>query len=273
MRQLALAMICFIGFIVLSGWVAKKSWTCSNRWETVRSPKKRLRLFRCIPFVIWVLTAIAGAAVDDDPTKHRVIIDHRGVPVPLPDRIDRVVTLSDGFIEAVMTVLGVQHTIVGIGSPGLVLAGLEVSHESISSQPVIHISGVNTVTFLNPWFRKLPLVARPGSGINHETLMSLEPDSLIIQLGACALLASDEKTEKNMRILHTLGIPTVVLRGPNTYDEPRLTGLSEQICILGEVFGQSQPAKALVDDLAAQVSFVRHRTQGVDETTKRSALQ
>jgi len=45
-------------------------------------------------------------------------MDMRGVPVEVPAEIARVATISDGFVESVMTRLGVIRTLVAVGSSG-----------------------------------------------------------------------------------------------------------------------------------------------------------
>lgn len=52
-------------------------------------------------------------------SEYRTVIDSRGVEVKVPVNIERVVTVSDGLVEEVMVILGVNDTLVGLGSKGL----------------------------------------------------------------------------------------------------------------------------------------------------------
>ena len=71
----------------------------------------------------WVMSACQSGGPPargsaDSPGTRRVT-DMRGVEVAVPARITRVATISDGFVESVMTRLGVVRTLVAIGSAGL----------------------------------------------------------------------------------------------------------------------------------------------------------
>ena len=46
----------------------------------------------------------------------RVVTDMRGKQVSVPDKLSRVATIDDGFVEGVMTHLGVIDTVTMIGS-------------------------------------------------------------------------------------------------------------------------------------------------------------
>ena len=59
------------------------------------------------------LCLIFGAGSADE---YRTVTDMQGRDVPIPNDIERVVTIDDGLIEGVMTVLGESDKIVGLGS-------------------------------------------------------------------------------------------------------------------------------------------------------------
>jgi len=131
---------------------------------------------------------------------------------------------------------------------------------------------MNIVTWLNPFFMDLPLVARSGTGINYETMASLNPDVVFLRVGSCTLSANDETTQKTIRMIESLGIPLVVLFGPNMTTNPNMKSISEEIRIIGNVFGNEQKATALAEYLEKQVQFVMDRTREIPEDQKPSVL-
>lgn len=75
---------------------------------------------------------------------------------------------------------------------------------------------MNPVRSLNPGFSDLPLVQDSSSGINYETLASLEPDVVIVRRGSCAASwgINEDGLSKNIDSIEKLGIPTVVANAP-----------------------------------------------------------
>jgi len=63
--------------------------------------------------------------------------------------------------------------------------------------------------------------------------------------------------------LQALGIPTVVLYGPNFSGDPSVTSLSDNIRILGHVFAETEKANKLAGYLEAQVQVIADRTVDV----------
>jgi iron complex transport system substrate-binding protein len=118
----------------------------------------------------------------------------------------------------------------------------------------------------------LPLVAQSGTGINYETLASLNPDVVFLRIGSCTLTANDENTQKTIRMIESLGIPLVVLSGPNMTENPQMDSISEEIRIIGRVFGNEEKATALADYLEKQVRFVMDRTGEIPGNQKPSVL-
>jgi iron complex transport system substrate-binding protein len=142
----------------------------------------------------------------------------------------------------------------------------------VSGESYEYKEGMNTVTFLNPFLMDLPLVAQSGTGVNYETLASFNPDVVFLRVGSCTLSANDESTQKTIRMIESLGIPLVVLYGPNMTENPQMDSLSEEIRIIGRVFGNEEKATALADYLEKQVRFIMDRTGEIPEDQKPSVL-
>lgn len=202
----------------------------------------------------------------------RTVVDSRGVEVEVPVEISRVVTISDGMIEGVMTVFGVQDKIVGLGS-SCIQRNFNYTYGTVSGDNFTYENGMNPVTCLNPRLIDLPLVVKSGSAINYETLAGLEPDLVILRLGSCSLrYAEDESTAKTISTIKALGIPLIVLYGPNACPEAGINSISKEIRILGEVFGQENKAAELSGYLEEQVQLVNDRTKDISEEEKPSVL-
>jgi len=72
-----------------------------------------MKYVRYCVFALVCLYVVLSTGYADE---YRTVIDSRGVAVEVPTEIERVVTISDGLVEGVMTRLGVEDTIVGLGS-------------------------------------------------------------------------------------------------------------------------------------------------------------
>jgi iron complex transport system substrate-binding protein len=200
----------------------------------------------------------------------RSVTDGSGRVVRIPKEIRRVVTVSDGLVEGVMTRLGLQDRIVGLGSRALQRTW-EYTFETESGETFAYRDGMNPVRYLNPGFARLPLVA-DGPAVNMETLASLDPDLVIIRLGSCNLPGRDDGVRMTVQTLESLGFPLVVLEGPNTASSPAVSSISGEIRILGEVFGRQAEAEGLAAYLEEQVKRIRRRTRGIPEKEKVSVL-
>jgi iron complex transport system substrate-binding protein len=199
------------------------------------------------------------------------ITDFEGRQVEIPIQINRVVTISDGLIEGVMTCLGQAEKIVGIGSACLPKVW---AYDIPSSTGGAHEyrEGMNPVFFLNPFLADLPLVSHFGSGINFEAIAKLTPDLIIVRTGSCSLSASKDILAKNIRLLASLGSPLVVLRGPNTFDRPDIASLNREIELLGAVFQKQERAKEMADFLLATVNEIKARTADIPLENQKRVL-
>lgn len=201
----------------------------------------------------------------------RTVIDSRGVEVQVPAEIKRVVTISDGLVEGTMTVLGVQNTLIGLGSSSLQNVA-KYEYPSVKGENFTMSDGMNTMRYLNPWFKDLPLIAQYGQAPNYEVLAGLNPDVIIIRAGDCTFWKDEDSMKKAIDSIESLGIPLVVTYGPNTADKPNMEMLSDEIRIIGRVFGKEEEANHLAEYLESETSIVRERTADIPENEKPSVL-
>lgn len=224
-------------------------------------------------FLVFLLVFSAGcigteqsgdaSGQDNAETDYRTVVDSRGVEVQVPTDIERVVTVSDGLVEGTMVVLGVDDTLVGLGS-SCIQRDWTYSYPLDNGGFVNGSGGCNVLQVLSPRIRELPLIMQSGAAVNYETLVSLNPDVVILRLGCCSLQSKeDEKTQKTIQTIESLGIPLIVLYSPNCYDDPTLQMISDEINILGEVFGKESKAKRLSDYLESQVNLIEERTKDI----------
>lgn len=225
-----------------------------------------LMLLACMP--------ISSHAVESNPSPQnlRIVVDSRGVRVPLPPRIDRVVTISDGFIEGVMTVFGVQDRLVGVGSSCLTQKDYRFSIPLKSGRNRDYTHGMHTAVLLNPWITELPCIAVWNTAPNYEKIAGLNPDLMIIRVGSCWHWKDNDQIPKSIKMIESLGIPVVVLHSPNTYDRPNLETLDAEIRILGELFAREKQAERLVRYLKTQVDRVSQCTGSIPETERPRVL-
>ena len=210
------------------------------------------------PMLLAAATATTGPA--------RSLSDMSGRSVLLPAEIRRVVTVSDGLIEGVMTCFGVQDRIVGLGSRALQKTW-DYSFQGEGGETYTYRDGMNPVRFLNPRFANLPLVC-DGPAMNMETLAGLAPDLVILRLGSCNLPGRDDGVQMTIRTIDSLGIPLVVLKGPNAAGSPAVSSISVEIRLLGKVFDRTGEAEKLVSVLEDRVNRIRERTAGIAEEAK-----
>jgi iron complex transport system substrate-binding protein len=200
----------------------------------------------------------------------RTVTDSRGEAIQIPATVKKVATISDAFVEEVMVALKVEAEIRTIGSTCLIR---EFSYDFIGNdnQKFSYSGGMNPANFLMPRLRNAPLFIRPGTEMNFETLLRAQPDVLLVQAGCCTLnwqSSDDKKMTGTIHKLKSLGIPTVVLYGPNFSGSPSIETLSQNIRIIGQVFGKEEAARTLANYLETQIRLVHSRTQNIPETKK-----
>lgn len=213
-----------------------------------------------------------GIQVPETEENHRIVTDMRGKEVKVPKDIKRVVTVSDGLIVGVMTVLGEEETIAGVGS-SCIQRVFVYEYQTASGENYTYKDGMNPVTYLNPWIRDLPLIAQSGQAMNYETLAGLDPDVVIIRLGSCTLRSADDGgVIKTIETIESLNIPLIVLYGPPCYEDPDISKISEEIRIIGQVFGKEDRAIELAKYLESVVEMVEERTKDISESEKPEVL-
>ncbi|MFP3999239.1 MAG: ABC transporter substrate-binding protein [Desulfobacterales bacterium] len=196
----------------------------------------------------------------------RTITDSRGRSVALPERIERVATVSDGLVEGVMTVFGVEEKLVGLGSLSLQKVW-SYQFPGENGEDFAFTKGMNPVRALNPWFADLPLFAN-GPAINYETLAGLRPDLVILRLGSCNLPAGNDQVEMSLNTLRNMEIPVIVLQGPHFSGHFNPAAIAEEIRILGKVFQMPEKAEFLIDFIQAPVDLISTRTREISESEK-----
>lgn len=208
-----------------------------------------------------------------DPAERRIVLDSRGKAVSIPAHPKRIATISDALVEELMIVFGAADRLVGIGSTCLTRV-FEYEYTSIDGSVFRHQDGMNPARFLRPELAELPLFVRPGTEVNYETLAGLEPDLLIIDAGCCTLpwRTDREAMAQGLERLDSMGIPTVVLIGPNAGGDPGIEALSRVITIVGEIFQAAEEATRLRGYLESQVAMIRERTHVVPDNLRPSLL-
>jgi iron complex transport system substrate-binding protein len=214
------------------------------------------------------------ASSQEDASAVRIVTDSRGAEVQIPSSVKTVATISDGLIEEIIIALNVEADIQAIGSTCLVR---EFSYEYLGNdnRKFSYSGGMNPVNLLMPGLRDLPIFIRPGAEMNFETLLRANPEVLLVQAGCCTLnwqKGDDKKMEATLDKLEKLGIPVIVLYGPNFSGNPSIETLSSNIEIVGKVFGKADSARKLAEYLESQVDLVRERTRDIPESEKPRVL-
>jgi iron complex transport system substrate-binding protein len=199
----------------------------------------------------------------------RTVVDSRGIKVKLPEKIKRVITVNDGFIEGVIKSLGVKTDIVATGSK-CTFHVFDYTFNGIDGSAKKCENGQNPVGFLIPELKTLPVISKKGM-INYEKVVSLNPDVVIVRQGSCAMGYNPKENERSYKILADLNIPTVVLQAPNASGN-NINAILREIEILGEVFDRQKEAKQLSDYLNDITQFVQNRTKDIPEDKRVSVL-
>lgn len=249
-------------------WKKLQQLTKSQSCECFHQEAKDMKYLRYCVLAIACLYLIMSTGCADE---YRTVVDSRGVAVQVPAEIDRVVTIGDGLIEGVMTRLGIQDKIVGLGSISLQKSSI-YDFETVTGETFAYENGMNPVFYLNPEFVELPLVAQYGTPPNYEELAGIDPDVVIIRAGDCTFWMDEDNMQKAIDTIESLGIPLVVTRGPNTYDEPDMFIISDEIQIIGQVFDKEDEAVELAEYLESEVALVRERTEDIPDEEKPTVL-
>lgn len=133
--------------------------------------------------------------------------------------------------------------------------------------------GKHVVLTLSPDVKNLPLVMDYGVAMNYEALASVEPDIVVIRLGDSAFPSGeDENAQKAIQTIESLGIPLVILYSPNCYENSNPTAISDEIHIIGQVFGKEKEADRIASRLESRQDMIKGRTQNISDEEKPDVL-
>ena len=216
------------------------------------------------------VTATDSATRSASGVRH--VTDMRGVAVAVPAKLTRVATIDDGFVEGVMTRLGVVRTLVGIASDSLQRTWA-FSYPAGDGRSFSVADGMGTMRALHPWMAGLPCASCGGSdAVNYETIAAARPEVVVVRVGDCTIGTAPEAVTRTVGLVGAMGIPVVVLRSPADYRGTGLETLRSEIDVLGRLFGREQEAAALSVELDAAEEMVRARVAGVPEAARPRVL-
>lgn len=197
------------------------------------------------------------------------IKDMRGAEVEIASPLERVATIDDGFVESVMTHLGVIDRVKLIGSWSM---KRDYKYDfTTKAGEAYTLRGWNVMKYLHPWLNDLPCVNSPqGNVINFEALANENPQLVILRIGDCTLRGSNKDTvEKTIATIEALGIPLAVIYAPRGAE---IATMQEEMRVLGEIFGQKDKALKLFEYLDKTQKLVQERTANLKEDQKVSML-
>ena len=202
----------------------------------------------------------------------RTIQDMRGAQVTIPTHITSVATIDDGFVEAIMTHLGVIENVKVIGSWALKLH-TPYSFPSASGEDAEHW-GASPMRIIHPWLDELDCItSRQGIGLNFETLAVKNPDVVILRVGDCTIGAADKAVvKKSIATIEALGLPLVVLYAPSWFKNSDLSTLAQEAAVIDSVFNRPDGSKKLLQWLGSMEALIRERTRAIDKENKARLL-
>ncbi|CAD7288365.1 hypothetical protein LMG7974_00973 [Campylobacter majalis] len=191
-----------------------------------------------------------------------IVKDMRGVDVKIKQNLSNIATIDDGFVESVMTHLGVIDKVKVIGSWSM-KRDYKYEYEKISGEKYT-LRGWNVMKYLHPWLDELPCInSAQGNIINYETLAKANPELVILRVGDCTLRGSNkEATQKTIQTIQALQIPLIVLHAPRGAD---ISSMKEELRVLGEIFNQKQKALDLFEYLNQTQTLIKQRTQNIKD--------
>ena len=199
------------------------------------------------------------------------VTDMRGKQVNIPENLERVATIDDGFIEGVMTHLGVINKVTAIGSWSM-KRDYKYTYETTDGKKYT-AKGVNTMKYLHPWLNDIPCFNSPqGDILNYETLAKADPQLVILRVGDCTVSGGSyfrggdpAQLEKAINMIESLDIPLVVLFSPTYYGKAELSSMKEEMRVLGDIFKQRDKALKLYEYLNETEKMVRNRTKNIKD--------
>lgn len=214
------------------------------------------KIFRLLfVFSFFLLSVLSG----------KEIIDMRGKKVTIKEPLQSVATISDGFVEGVMTHLGVIDKVKVIGSWSL---KRDYKYDFTTTKGEKYsLSGLNTMKYLHPWLDELPCVNSPqGNIINYEELAKANPDLIILRVGDCTLRGGNEENiQKTIKTIENLGLNLAVIFSPSYYKKADLSTMKDEIKVIGEIFDESDKALKLYDYLSFTQNLIKERTKDIKD--------
>ena len=221
-----------------------------------------------------LLSFLAGlllAVFMNVPGFTRTITDMRGKQIELPDKLTRIATIDDGFVEGVLTNLGEIDAVDMIGSWSM-KRDYKYTRPGKDGEKIYQ--GWNTMKFLHPWLDEKVCVNSPqGNVINFEALAAGNPQAVILRIGDCTVGAGNrEAAEKTINTIESLGIPLITLYSPTWFRSSDLSSMKKEGKIIGAMFGKERQAEELMEKLAEVETMIRERTKDVPEKDRPSVL-
>lgn len=182
-------------------------------------------------------TSDSGTADAGDGT--RVIIDHGGREVEIPEKVESIVCVNVGALRYTCYI-GAQDLVVGVED-----------YEQVPNMARLY----NYVNFDK--FSALPVIGTNGEHF-PEAIIEADPDVIIM---------ADFDGAKADELYTKTGIPVVLVPGSDTtLDE----GAYETIRIMGEVYGMQARADELIAYFDSVKADLAARTEGIAEADKPS---
>lgn len=193
--------------------------------------------------------------------------DMRGKKVKISDNLNNIATISDGFVEGVMTNFGVINKVKTIASWSF-KRDYKYTYETKDNQTYT-LRGWNTMKYLHPHLDNLPCINSPqGNIIDFETLAAQKPDLLILRVGDCTLRGDNKANmEKTFNIIEALDIPLFVLFSPSYYKNSDLKSMQEEIRLLAKIFKKEKEGKKLNLYLSSIEDMIKERTKNITQKT------
>lgn len=157
--------------------------------------------------------------------------------VEVPTSPDRVVVLEwEGLISKTLGILDEAGTIVGADPNTLQPFRQTVVPELASATDV----------------------GSPWSGLNYETIASLDPDVVLLE----AYADTDENREMHQEIIdqiEDLDIPVVAMLSPSNFEEPTLDRAWEIVDLVGQVYDRETDTDAVIAQIESGIAEVTDR--------------
>lgn len=198
-----------------------------------------------------------------------IVKDMRGSDVKIAKDLTSVATIDDGFVESVMTHLGVIDKVKVIGSWSM-KRDYKYSFTKISGESYT-LRGWSTMKFLHPWLDELLCINSPqGNVINFEALANANPQLVILRVGDCTLRgANKDAVDKTIATIEALGLPLAVIYAPSGTE---ISTMKEEMRVLGEIFGQKEKGLKLFEYLNKTQILIEERTKNLKDDEKVAML-